>query len=115
MTQDVLYTSAVTRAVLYCYMATPIGATIVYNATDMVLSGLTMRYFHNRAVKNEKEEDNYFYYLFYSRCIGCLGGIVATHLLCKKPIHPFRAIIVNAVACVISLLMVLRLNRGYPI
>lgn len=96
--------SFLTRTVLSSVSAhTPVMTAVVYNAVDMLLSGLVFKYLQSKA-KTEREKQNAeLSTIFYSRCIGYISGIIATFLFCENPIHPLFALGINVAACIVSL------------
>jgi hypothetical protein len=99
--------SFLTRTVLSSASAhTPVVTAVVYNAVDMLLCGLVFKYLQSKA-KTERDKGNAeLSSIFYSRCIGCLGGIVAARLFCQRPIHPLFALGINISACLACFLTV---------
>ena len=92
--------SFLTRAtVTSTFSHMPLVTAVVYNTVDMLLCGMTYKYFQSRAAHVLEKEDKQFSYIFYSRCFGCIGGMAATYLLCENPIHPLFAVGINAASC----------------
>lgn len=93
--------SFLTRTVLSSASAhTPVSTALVYNGVDMALCGFMYNYFQSRATTTRDKENAELSSIFYSRCIGCISGIIATRLFCERPIHPLFAVGINVAALV---------------
>lgn len=101
----VLGVSFLTRTVLSSASAhTPVPTALVYNGVDMVLCIFVFKYMQSRTKPGQNKADAEIRDIFYSRCIGCISGIVATRLLCERPIQPLFAVGINVAALVASFL-----------
>lgn len=75
---------------------TPVSTSLVYNGVDMPLCFFIFKYLQSEIKPEQKKA--FVRAIFYSRCIGCISGIAATHLFCEKPIHPLFAVTINVAA-----------------
>lgn len=98
---DPLVPSAAARALVSVSILspgyTPVSTSLVYNGVDMPLCFFVFKYLQSKMPEQNKANAA-VRAIFYSRCIGCISGIAATHLFCEKPIHPLFAVSINVAA-----------------